>query len=315
MLVYPYIASIMSRDNAMFRPAKKDKFYSSYHVIADQGVYGKEKTNFFRLNSLKGVTCGLPPENLQLQGNPYQNLCTNSNKSNGTLCFFSDSYFGGIHGSASVTPFVFNVRNYYHTHYNIGKPYTEVADKRMVLYKPDAVIEEFVERMGGTFHALDDPKLAILGDIWLHTDGFMFDTYLSTDYYILFNCSQKSVINDMPNKSQLTIKSNNEDPMIVFKKPVVADYLGRVVIMAKYDSPQNTFAQVFYRSETGKFNEPDSIKQNVIKGNNVVHFTVHVKPFEKVYLRFDPGAVPGNYVFEDIPEVNDLRNRMKEDGI
>ena len=88
MLVYPYIASIMSRDNAMFRPAKKDKFYSSYHVNADQGVYGKEKTNFFRLNSLKGVTCGLPPENLQLQGNPYQNLCTNSNKSNGTLCFF-----------------------------------------------------------------------------------------------------------------------------------------------------------------------------------------------------------------------------------
>lgn len=315
MLAYPYIASIISRDNSMFRPVKKDKYYSSYPIVADQGLYGKESTNFVKLNSLKGVTCGLPPKDLQLQGNPYQKLCINKNKLDGTLWFFSDSYFGGTHGSASVTPFVFNVRNYFHSHYNIGQPYTEVADKRMSLYKPDAVIEEFVERMGGTFHALGDPKIAILGDVWLHTGGFMLDSHLKENIYVVLNGSLKSEFSDSPNKNKLIINSSNVDPMVVFKNPVVADYLGRVVVMAKYISPDSTFAQVFYRSENGKFSESDSIKQNVIKGDNLVHLTIHVKPFEKVYLRFDPGAVLGDYVFEDIPEVNDLRNRMKEDGI
>lgn len=105
----------------------------------------------------------------------------------------------------------------------------------------------------------------------------------------------------------------NSDPIINFEMPVIADYLGRVVIMGNYSSPEDTFAQIFYK--TSDSSNLGHVEQNIRKGKNIVHITVHVKPFEKVYLRFDPGAVPGDYVFEDIQEVNDLRNRMKEDGI
>ena len=78
----------------------------------------------------------------------------------------------------------------------------------------------------------------------------------------------------------------------------------------------NSFAQVFYSTDDSpNISEKKSVSQQIHAGENLVHLTVHVKPFEKVYLRFDPGAVPGQYIFENIPEVEDLRKRMQEDGL
>lgn len=86
--------------------------------------------------------------------------------------------------------------------------------------------------------------------------------------------------------------------------------------MAKYISPADSFAQVFYSTDDSpNISEEKSVSQQIHAGENLVHLTVHVKPFEKVYLRFDPGAVPGQYLFENIPEVEDLRKRMQEDGL
>lgn len=86
--------------------------------------------------------------------------------------------------------------------------------------------------------------------------------------------------------------------------------------MAKYVAPSDTVAQLFYTTASSPyFYEDKSVRQPIHTGENLVHLTVHVKPFEKVYLRFDPGAVPGQYIFENIPEVEDLRKRMQEDGL
>lgn len=166
---------------------------------------------------------------------------------------------------------------------------------------------------GGRVQVHNDPLLRTLGDVWLKTGGYILDSNfdINSNAVHLLNCN---VLKDNFQKNGVyTLHAQNADPIVKFSEPVKADYLGRVVVIAKYFTPQNTFAQIFYRTESDTALR--YVVQNIARGKNLVHMTVHVKPFEKVYLRFDPGAVPGNYVFEDIPEVNDLRNRMKEDGI
>lgn len=44
---------------------------------------------------------------------------------------FSDSYFGATHGANKITPFVHNVHTYLHSHYDLTKPYTDVANYRL----------------------------------------------------------------------------------------------------------------------------------------------------------------------------------------
>ena len=86
--------------------------------------------------------------------------------------------------------------------------------------------------------------------------------------------------------------------------------------MAKYIAPSDSIAQLFYKTKSSPyFSEDKSVKQKIHAGENIVHLTAHVKPFESVYLRFDPGTVSGQYIFENIPEIEDLRKRMQENGL
>lgn len=309
MIAYTFMAEILSKDNSIFKAVKSPDYYGTTKVDVSAGVYGKDKTTFIKINKLDNIVCGLPTDAYD----QYHNLCVNKNVSNGTLWFYSDSYFGETHGSLALTPFVHNVHTYLHSHYGLSTPYyTQVAYERMSAHRPDAVIEEFVERMGGPLNGTYDPLIRILGDIWLKTGGFLLDSHFDYKNNVkLENCNIYT--NSHQSNSSYVLRAKNSDPIINFEMPVIADYLGRVVIMGNYSSPEDTFAQIFYK--TSDSSNLGHVEQNIQKGKNIVHITVHVKPFEKVYLRFDPGAVPGDYVFEDIQEVNDLRNRMKEDGI
>lgn len=329
-IAYQYMADILSRDNPIFKAVKSPEYYSTYDADVNC-VYGKERITMINLNN-EGISCSLPPDELLLDVNktPYQKLCINKNKSKGTLWFFSDSYFGDTHGSKAVTPFVHNVHTYYHSHYVLTKPYTVVANERFTKFKPDAVIEEFVERMGGTTHAENDPLLRILGDIYLKTGGFIFDKSIIQQFNSNNIAVNNAKIINMPinnehhidniNKDShqknnvFVFKSSSEDSSFNFKIPVKADYLGRVVIMARYKSPEKTSAKVYYH--TDETSVENKIVQDISNGINTVHMTVHVKPYENVFLRFSPGSITNaDYIFEDIEEVNDLRERMNKDGI
>lgn len=322
MTVYPVINNILRKNNSnIFDNIEQGKDYSSYEKNVSSGVYGKEKTKFVKLNHMNNIFCGPLPKNLQGRTNRYEKLCVNNDRDGGTLWFFSDSYFGDTHGSEAVTPFVHSAHNYLHSHYNLNPPYTFtnfVYERFMSGFKPDAVISEFVERGWGCGnHALNDFMLRILGDLWLHTGGFLLDTSLNTNELELANAQLLNAeIQNEDATTAFAINALNIDPTITFKHSVTADYLGRAVVMAKYISPADSFAQVFYSTDDSpNISEEKSVSQQIHAGENLVHLTVHVKPFEKVYLRFDPGAVPGQYIFENIPEVEDLRKRMQEDGL
>ena len=320
-IAYQYMAEVLSKDNPIFKAVEYQKYYSIYDTDVQAGVYGSDHTQFIKLNE-EGISCSLPPEDLLLQGNPYQKICINKNKSSGTLWFFSDSYFGQTHGSNAVTPFVHNVHTYYHSHYGLSKPFTTVANERLEKYKPDAVVEEFVERMGGTIHATEDPLLRIMGDIYLKTGGFILDNTIgSRDSSNNLNIIDGEISNiqlreniSSTKRIAFSFKSKTKESSFDFRNPVEADYLGRAVIMARYSSPEETTAKVYFKTDENT-NE-NTVEQNIIKGTNTVHITVHVKPYQKVYLRFSPGAIEnGEYAFENISEVNDLRARMNKDGI
>ena len=201
--------------------------------------------------------------------------------SKGSLWFFSDSYFGGTHGSAAVTPFVHDVHTYIHRHYKMGKkPYTELADETLKFSRPDAVIEEFVERMGGTQHSVFDPKLRVLGDFWMRTNGI---------------CQASN---------ELVFKQGN---LLSLKTPAVADDLGRVVVMGKLNVPANGLVRILYRDNETNTEKHQDFK--IWKGSHIYHETIHVKPYSKVSLSLQ-FLTPGKYSFGKIQEIDDLRERM-----
>lgn len=321
---YAFIDKVLQKNSPVFKQINVEHDYTSYKKEVSAGVYGKEKTIFIKIQNKDFITCGELPVNLQNRTQAYEKMCINK-KAKGVLWFFSDSYFAATHGSSDTLPLVHAAKTYIHSHYNLNSPYTftDVANERFGAgLMPDAVIEEFVERMGGPMHAVNDYLLRILGDLWLHTGGYLLDHSFNKNDIILTNakfsnyeCIQTRDA-DKNQETNLKINALNGDPMISFKQSVTADYLGRAVVMAKYIAPSDTVAQLFYTTDPSPyFYEDKSVRQPIHTGENLVHLTVHVKPFEKVYLRFDPGAVPGQYIFENIPEVEDLRKRMKEDGL
>ncbi len=320
--VYPYIDNVIHKNNNTLEFLQKNKDYSCYKKDVSFGVYGKETTTFVKLNNMDKISCGSLPQNIQGRTTGYEKLCVNNDRDKGTLWFFSDSYFGSTHGSEAVTPFVHLFHTYLHSHYTINHPYTfsKLATERFDNgFKPDAVIFEFVERQwGGGMYAYYDYLLRILGDIWLQTGGYLLDLNSNISDFNLTNAQLLNKVNeaDFDQKKRFVLNASNSDPIIKFKHSVTADYLGRAVVMAKYISPADSFAQVFYSTaDSPNISEKKSVSQQIHAGENLVHLTVHVKPFEKVYLRFAPGAVPGQYIFENIPEVEDLRKRMQEDGL
>jgi len=296
--VYDHMAKILSRDNPIFTPVAYNEYYGLEKVHVFASVYGSEDTEFIRLKHTDDFSCSMLPE--QYRTDNYNLACINDKVKSGSLWFFSDSYFGGTHGSDTVTPFIHNVHTYIHRHYGMGdRPFTALADETLRLSRPDAVIEEFVERMTGTRHCWFDPKLRILGDYWMKTRGIFLEhkTDLSA-----FNIQNIGISKSDP--ALLSVKADNH---LTPRSAVDADDLGRVVIMGIIDAPENALINVRFKETAA--DAWQEINFSLKKDQKIFHETIRVKPFAKVNLSLQ-FRTPGKYRLEKIQEIDDLRERM-----
>ena len=296
--VYDYMAKTLAKDNSVFTPVAYGKYYGSTEPMVSMSVYGREKTTFIQLKHPEDFRCSSLPAQYRTDG--YHKICTNKTKTKGSLWFFSDSYFGGTHGSAGVTPFVHNVHTYIHRHYSMGKKfYTQLADETLKFNRPDAVIEEFVERMGGPQHSLFDPKLRILGDFWMKTSGIFLEHRTDLSAFSLQNIDRPN-----PASNELVFKPGS---LLSLKAPVSADDLGRVVVMGELNAPANAVIRVLYKDSVSGTDKHQDFR--IRKGPQIFHETIHVKPYSKVSLSLQ-FLTPGRYSFGKIQEIDDLRERM-----
>ena len=295
---YDHMAGILAKDNPIFRPVAFNEYYGVDEVPVTFSVYGSEKTTFIRLKHPEDFRCSSLPAQYRTDG--YHKICTNKTKTKGSLWFFSDSYFGGTHGSAGVTPFVHNVHTYIHRHYSMGKKfYTQLADETLKFSRPDAVIEEFVERTGGTQHSVFDPKLRVLGDFWMRTNGIFLEHRTDLSAFSLQNIDRPN-----PASNELVFKPGS---LLSLKAPVSADDLGRVVVMGELNAPANAVIRVLYKDSVSGTDKHQDFR--IRKGPQIFHETIHVKPYSKVSLSLQ-FLTPGRYSFGKIQEIDDLRERM-----
>ena len=295
--VYDYMAGILASDNPIFRPVPYNEYYGLRDESVTWSVYGSEKTQFIYLKHTDNFSCSPLPA--PYRTNNYNKLCINKAAAKGSLWFFSDSYFGSNHGSYGVTPFVHNVHTYIHRHYQMGRrPFTQLADETIKFSRPDAVIEEFAERMVGTQHSGMDSKLRILGDFWMKTGGIFLEHQADLSAYSLQNIDRNGSA-----PGELDIRDSNR---LTLKAPAVADDLGRVVVMGRLNAPSNASVRIFYRDESSAEKTQDF---RIAQGPQIFHETIHAKPFSKVSISLQ-FLSPGKYRLEKIQEIDDLRERM-----
>ena len=299
--VYDYMAKKLAKDNPIFKPVAADEYYGPELKQVTMSVYGNEYTNFIRLGHTENFSCSILP--LQYQSWKYNKICNNKTISKGSLWFFSDSYFGLTHGSNAITPFVHNVHTYIHRHYQMGKkPFTKLADITLQFNRPDAVIDEFVERMGvhpELTHSKFDPLLRILADYWMKTGGIFLEHRTDLSAFSLQNIDHPN-----PASNELVFKPGS---LLSLKVPAVADDLGRVVVMGQLNASANAVVRILYKdSETNPEKYQDF---RIRKGPQIFHETIHVNPFSKVSLSLQ-FQTPGRYSFGKIQEIDDLRERM-----
>lgn len=240
------IDKVLQKNSPIFKQMQFDQDFTIYNKVVSAGVYGKETTTFIKMKNNDHITCGGLPLKIQSRTKSYEKMCINEN-SNGVLWFFSDSYFAATHGASETLPIIHVAKTYIHSNYNLNSPYnfTDVAKERINIgLKPNAVIEEFVERMGGPMHAVNDYLLRILGDLWLHTGGYLLDHSFNKNDITITNAgfSNSSANAETTKETNFEINALN---IITFKQSVTADYLGRAVVMAKYVAPSDTVAQLF----------------------------------------------------------------------
>ena len=315
-LAYPYMAKVLARDNSIFEPVSKD-YYEIYDADVGFQPYGNDHTQFIRLKHQEDLICKEADPDLQTVH--YNKTCVNQKKASGSLLFFSDSYFGSTHGSGAIPPFVFNVKVYNHRHYALkkGDNFKDFIERNLAKDRPDAVIEEFVERMrGGSNGLYYDPYMRILGNTWLKTGGFTIDHSLPEEDYRLINCRRLTDTSDKNNTADgLIIDATSSDPIIEFIRTVKADDLGRVALMMNISAPADTVAQIYFADPAESFNKGKVINITLHQGDNLIAQELWFAPYQEVRLRFDPGTVPGRYIFKRIPQLDELRARMKENGI
>lgn len=291
--IYNYMAKTLAKDNPIFEPVAYGEYYGREKKQVTMSVYGKEVTDFITLGHSDDYSCSLAPEPYRTDA--YNQYCVNKTKNQGSLWFFSDSYFGETHGSYGVTPFVHNVKHYLHRHYGMKKPFTQLAGETLSFNRPDAVIEEFVERMGGIQHTWNDPLLRVLGDFWMKTQGIFLDLRSDLTAFTLANAEFSG--------NALTVQPGSR---LALKEPVTADDLGRVVVMGKVDPPADCALRIHYQEDGA----PEQILDfGLPKAAPVFHQAVHVKPYAKVRLSVEFLTL-GTYTLGQIKEIDDLKARM-----
>lgn len=310
-LAYPCMAGILGKDNPIFKPVPAPDYYDVAREDMYFFPYGWDKSPHITLKAKDSITCFEPPKHLQ-SGN-YNKTCINKSKNQGSLLFISDSYFGGTHGSDAETPFVHNVRLYNHRHYQLkqGDTSWSFLERSIKEYHPDAVIEEFVERMG-VYYIYNEAIFRILGDTWLGNDGWTLDPAFSPDDCLLSDCT----LQKKTGENALLLEGTGSNSELILKKTLTADDFGRIALMMNVTVSEDLQARLYWTKPGDTFSQQKSSAFQLKKGDNLISQVIWLAPHEKVQLRFSPGIKQSSTCrFNRIPYLDALRARMKARGL
>ena len=279
--------------NACFHIVKKEKTFSGYEP---------EKVSFISIKNqetYENLWNKIYPESSNNWDSPK--LITRNSES-GTLWMLTDSYFMGTHTETTdkwrgnISPLVNHVKNYLHMHYAFfdWKKYHELVKS----YRPDVVVEAFAERTRGNSMRAHEPRIRILADLALRTPAVILAKNV-------FSTTMLQNIKPSVDGERVVLDAVTADPMLVFP-PVKADADGRAVVMARFIAPADTHAQLFFAEGAAPFSEQQSMMMSVKAGENLVHLHAVATPHAEIRLRFDPGAVPGRYIFLPFPTATEI---------
>lgn len=295
------VKNLAAYDNTFMLPTGKD-YYRLIPQTKSYPGYTPEVVPYIEI---------LQQDNLQGLREPVKNwddprLILNTREgAKHTLWLATDSYFLWTHSLPSnrwhgmITPLAHYVKKYIHMHYNILN--IDRCDTLLKEHKPNFVIEAFVERALGNIGRASDVRIRVLGDALLNTPGHVLAPQQMADANIV---NAEAYIE----KEHIRLHAKNTDPMLILP-PVFADADGRVVVMARLIAPADTAAQLFYTNQQNAFTEARSVKLALKKGENLVHMQSFSEPHEKVWLRFDPGAIAGDYYLLPMLDVQRLRGQ------
>jgi hypothetical protein len=246
----------------------------------------------------------------------------NPAKTKGKIFIASDSYlknsesvdrFGG--GVGRIFPLLGDVHEYLHMHYNLVTPYRtkEIIEK----YHPDFYIEEFVEHMTQSFRTCNDPYMLTLADFLLQTSSAR--VLAPQEMPLASLASQQSSWTEKGDS--LVFHSAGSESYINTDTPPGSDYRITVnndrlaVLIARIESPVDTDAIW----EVKLANEPNAEWTKKVfkmkKGLNHVRIEYEGNPGDVLEWKFTPGQVAGDYIFHNIPEVQQLRNSPDQSPI
>lgn len=306
-LAYKVIGERLARWNSAFSPAPQGKYFTVDDNVVSCGPYGTEKTAWFHLKI---------PENVEiitryypwLSHSPFRNadaIRMKDNHTNIVFLFVTDSFFRATHQDAfpgahdNISPFVWHVDTYIHCKYEELKDLA--AMKKMASeFEPNFVVEAFSEGSGTIPDRAKDPYIRILGDVLLNTPGYTLVPGIVETIGQPVNSS--FVIPGSP----IQLHAERENPQLILPS-LTTDEDGRACIMARLKSPGKTKAKLFFAENNEEFNENKCSETILEKGDNYVHLHIITRPHRQVRLRFDPGEIPGDYIFLPIPELDSLQ--------
>lgn len=230
----------------------------------------------------------------------------NHNKKDQSIWMISDSYLLGTHGADVLPIFAFNAHKCVNVHFDQFN--SNLAEKLLKDNKPDIVIGEFVERMGGLgFSVVHDKRITMLGDVWTKTPGYVIDG----------DSLQTATINNAElsqNGDEIQLKILNSNCSIVFPE-IMTDEYGHAMLMSRLHSDIDANTFLFYT--LGESRERILSKTTMAlpvakirKGENYVHLHIIATPNTRVKLHFVPAAPTGTYTFLPIPEVEELKKKL-----
>jgi len=218
--------------------------------------------------------------------NVYEDCVVINNKKPYTLLIFKDSF------SAKLSTFLnqsFGKVVYCNYGHDKSKELTQLVEK----YRPDFVIYEIVER--ALFSRQELHPNIVLKSI-LNPDTLLFERgdFLYKNVKNYFNFSEVKL-----NGNDLILHSVTIDPYL-YLPPVLNDKNKNLIVKIKMSSDKESFSQLFYISNNDSFNEKQSVRQKLLKGENEIVFLVPGKNINGKMLRFDPSSVAGEYNIHSI---------------
>ena len=301
---YKLLCAELSNTMLKCEAKPRGEHYTIVQKDMSLGFFGSETIPWMRI---------LHPEDLQVVPNEFvpiigpitwmkPDLIRNTKVTKGKLLFLTDSYFKMTHqdqvagASGNVFPLAHHVQSYLHMYY--GHLNLAVMEKVLQEFKPDVVVSIFAERAAGWPVNFDNPYLLLLGEAYLKSPGFLLIPGQAFGQLIKYSNCELKIHND-----HVVLAAPHNDPQ-VYLVPIKPDSFGRVVVLAKLFSPADTVAQLFYAQGSQVFSEERSVKQKIYKGENYIRLSAYGRSGEVMNLRFDPGALSGEFLLLPIPEIH-----------